>query len=371
MADELAEFAASARFDMLSRDIRAALKVRILDALGCALGAVGAPPVEAVRAVAEELGGSSRCSLICGGLSAPDRAALYNGALVRYLDFNDAYLAPGETCHPSDNFAAVLAAAEFAHASGRDLMTALAVAYQVQCRLSDVAPVRAHGFDHTTQGTFAVAAGVARALGLDRERAANAIALAGTACPSLRVTRGGELSQWKGLAYPHAAHGALLTTLLAAHGITGPRAVFEGPMGLMDVITGPFAIDWRGEPLDRVCRTDLKRFDAEIHSQSVIEGLIELRALGRFAAPDRRGDGERVVERIELDVFDVAHRIIGGGDGSDKTYVRTKEQADHSLPYLAAVAWLDGEVGKEQYEPERIAGADVQALLRRVSLRSD
>ena len=93
---------------------------------------------------------------------APDRAALYNGALVRYLDFNDSYLAPGETCHPSDNLAPVLAAAEYADACGRELLTALAVAYQVQCRLSDEAPVRAKGFDHTTQGAYAVAAGVAR-----------------------------------------------------------------------------------------------------------------------------------------------------------------------------------------------------------------
>lgn len=88
---------------------------------------------------------------------------------MRYLDFNDSYLAPGETCHPSDNLAPLLAAAEYAHADGRTLLTALAVAYQVQTRLSEVAPVRAKGFDHTTQGAYAVAAGVARALGLDEK----------------------------------------------------------------------------------------------------------------------------------------------------------------------------------------------------------
>jgi 2-methylcitrate dehydratase len=83
---------------------------------------------------------------------------------VRYLDFNDSYLAKGETCHPSDNMGATLAAAEYARRGGRAFLTALAVAYQVQCRLSDVAPVRARGFDHTTQGAFAVAAGVSKAL---------------------------------------------------------------------------------------------------------------------------------------------------------------------------------------------------------------
>jgi 2-methylcitrate dehydratase len=90
--------------------------------------------------------------LIAGGTASPDHATFYNGTLVRYLDYNDGYLAKGETCHPSDNLSAVLAAAEYAKGTGRDLLTALAVAYQVQCRLSDEAPVRAKGFDHTTQG---------------------------------------------------------------------------------------------------------------------------------------------------------------------------------------------------------------------------
>src|SRR6266542_3527328 len=106
-----------------------------------------------------ELGGAGPCTLMGGGSSAPDRAAFFNTALVRYLDFNDSYLARGETCHPSDNLAAVLAACEYANRSGRDFLTALAVAYQVQCRLSDVAPVRAKGFDHTTQGAYAARMG--------------------------------------------------------------------------------------------------------------------------------------------------------------------------------------------------------------------
>ena len=129
---------------------REQLKLRVLDSLAVALGALDGEPVAMVRSQVEEFGGAPLCTLIGGGKSAPDRAALYNGALVRYLDFNDSYLAPGETCHPSDNLAPVLAAAEYAHADGRTLLTALAVAYQVQTRLSEVAPMRAKGFDHTT-----------------------------------------------------------------------------------------------------------------------------------------------------------------------------------------------------------------------------
>jgi 2-methylcitrate dehydratase len=67
----------------------------------------------------------------------------------------------------------------------------------------------------------------------------------------------------------------------------------------------------------------------------------------------------------------VAYHIIGGGEEGDKHAFRTKEEADHSLPYLLAVALLDGEVSPAQYTPERILGEDVQALLRLVAVRPD
>lgn len=361
--DQLAQFACGARFEDISEPSCEQLKLRVLDSLGCALGALDGEPVRMVGEQVRDFGGAQLATLIGAGKSAPDRAALYNGALVRYLDFNDSYLAPGETCHPSDNLAPVLAAAEYAHADGRTLLTALAVAYQVQNRLCEVAPVRAKGFDHTTQGAYAVAAGVSRALGLDRQRTANAIAIAGTSLNALRVTRTGALSHWKGLAYPATAFGATHAAFLAMRGITGPREVFEGNKGFIDAIAGPFEIDWQREDLESVRRTILKRFNAEIHSQSAIEALLELRAEHAIDAAQ--------VERIELDTFQVAYDIIGGGEEGSKFEIATKEEADHSLPYLLAVALLDGQVLPEQFRPERIAAPDVQELLRRVHVRPD
>jgi 2-methylcitrate dehydratase len=363
IAERLAQFSARASYDDLSEAARAQLKIRVLDAVACAIGALDGAPVRLVRTQVEEFDESGPCSLIGGGYAAPDRAALYNSALVRYLDFNDSYLAKGETCHPSDNLGAVLAAAEYAGATGRDFLAALALAYQVQCRLSDVAPVRDAGFDHVTQGAYAVAAGTARALGLDPARTAHAIAIAGTAFNALRVTRTGALSHWKGLAYPNVAGAVTRTTFLAGRGVTGPLEVFEGEKGFMDAVAGYFELNWEIEDLERVTRTILKKYNAEIHAQSVLEAVLELRAREHLVAAD--------VERVEVDVFDVAYHIIGGGEEGDKTLVRTKEEADHSLPYLVAVALLDGEVMPEQYRVARICGDDVQALLRRVTVRPD
>lgn len=360
-AERLAAFVVRAGYDDLSEEARRQLKIRVLDSLGCALGALQGEPIALLRSQLADFDGSAHCTLIGGGRGAPDRAALYNSALVRYLDFNDSYLAQGETCHPSDNLGALLAAAEYAQRSGKDLLTALAVAYQVQCRLSEVAPVRAKGFDHTTQGSYALAAGISKALGLDVARTANAIAICGTAFNALRVTRTGRLSQWKGLAYPNTAFCCTHGTFLAMRGVTGPLEVFEGDKGFMDAIAGPFEIDWSQENLERVTRTIVKKYNAEIHSQSTLEGILELRQKHNLAAEQ--------IERVEVETFAVAYNIIGGGEEGDKTIVENKEQADHSLLYMVAVALLDGQVMPAQYRAERIKSPDVQDLLRKVKVR--
>lgn len=144
-------------------------------------------------------------------------------------------------------------------------------------------------------------------------------------------------------------------------GITGPLEVFEGNKGFKDAIAGPFEIDWAHENLERVTQTFLKKYNAELHSQSALEGMLELKQEYDFRGED--------VERVEIEIFDVAYKIIGGGEEGDKTVVLTKEQADHSLPYMIAVALLDGQVMPEQYQPERIVRRDVQELLRRVIVR--
>jgi 2-methylcitrate dehydratase len=358
MLDELAAFVTGAKYEDLSEAALHQEKIRILDTLACAIGALESQPIKRIREQISEFGGEPHCTLIGGGKTAPDRATLYNSALVRYLDFNDSYLAKGETCHPSDNLGAVLAACEYTGRSGKDLLTALAVAYQVQCRLSDAAPVRAKGFDHTSLGSFAVASGVAKALELNPAKTANAIAISGTAFNALRVTRTGTLSNWKGLAYPETAFGALHATFLAMRGITGPSQVFEGNKGLMDTITGHFDLDWSKENLERITQTIVKKYNAEVHSQSTIEGILELRQEYQFTGAD--------IQRIDIEIFDVAYNIIGGGEEGEKVTIYTKEEADHSLPYIVAVAILDNQVMPAQYAPERIVRQDVQTLLRKV-----
>lgn len=359
--EKLAAFVDRSRFEDLSQSVLQALKIHILDSLGCAIGAIGAEPMVMLEKQIQDFGGNPLVTLIGGGKSAPDRAAFYNSALVRYLDYNDSFLAKKETCHPSDNLGSVLAACEYAKGSGKEFLVALAVAYQVQCRLSEEAPVRDKGFDHTTQGAYSLAAGVSKALRLDQKKTAHAISMSAVANNALRVTRTGALSHWKGLAFPNTAFSATHSAFLALRGITGPLEVFEGNKGFIDTISGPFTIDWEKEKLDVLPRCIVKKYNAEIHSQSAIEGILELRNAHKIDVQD--------IERIEVDIFDVAFHIIGGGEEGSKKQIRTKEEADHSLPYMLAVAFLDNQVTPMQYAPQRIVQADVQALLAKIFIR--
>src|SRR5207253_6404263 len=215
--EQLAAFAHDTAFEDLSDPALARFKVHILDTLGCAIGALDSEPPRAVRRTVEAFGATERgpCTLIGGGSAAPDRATLLNGALVRYLDFMDNFLAPKQTCHPCDTFAAVLAAAETADLGGSEFLVCMAVAYQGFCRLIEEAPVQEAGFDHTVQLAYGVAAGAGRALRLSVEQTAHALALAGASAQGLVITRAEYLSNWKGLQSADVAMSALTCVLLA------------------------------------------------------------------------------------------------------------------------------------------------------------
>src|SRR5271163_3328484 len=131
-AEGMAKFACRMTYDDLTPERRERLKISILDSLACAINALGASPTAACLAQAKEFGGpNGRCTLIGGGKANVVYAALNNTALVRYTDFMDSYLAGPELCHPSDNTGAVLAACEHTGRSGKEFLTALAIAYQV------------------------------------------------------------------------------------------------------------------------------------------------------------------------------------------------------------------------------------------------
>lgn len=362
LADQLAEFALKTRFENLPDAVVTEARRRLIDSFGCAAGALHEPAPGIARRVASRFQGAPGATLFGGGRSTADWGAFANGVHIRYLDCNDTYLSL-EPAHPSDNWAAIMAVGEHVGADGRDWITAAAIAYEVQCRLCDAASIRKRGWDHTTYGHLSTALAASRLLGLDHSRTVHALGIAGTTAAALRLTRAGELSMWKGCAFAHAARNGVFAAWLAADGMTGPSPLFEGDMGFWQQTSGPFTIAQLGGPEASdwmLPKTSIKFVPAEYHSQSAIAAAFELRP--------RIGDPSRI-QGIEIATFRTAVEIIG--QDPEKWRPKTRETADHSLPYCTAVALVDGTITADQFSPARLADPDLLDLVSRTRVIED
>src|ERR1700728_2678981 len=279
--ESLAKYAARASFADLSAESRRQLPIHILDSLACSIAALGAGPVDACRAQVMEFGGTGPSTLIGGGQVNPIYAAFWHTALVRYVDFMDNFLAPTETCHTADNFGVALTAAELAGASGRELMVGVALGYTVQSRSVDHGNFMTRGFDHTAQLAFSHNAAAGRLLGMTEAQIANAIAMAASSDASFAVIRAKPLSQWKGLASAQSALGAMNALFLARRGVQGPLRVVEGPFGLDNLLHMRLHVDWDHEGYEGVTTSTIKKYNAQIHTQSAVECMIQLAAANR------------------------------------------------------------------------------------------
>jgi 2-methylcitrate dehydratase len=361
--DELAQFVVSADNAHVPGDAAMLLRRNALDSIGCAIAALDGETVRLVRDQVESAGGQPAASLIGGGRSTVDQAALFNSVAVRYVDLLDTYLTPGGLCHPADNFGALLAVAESAGCSGTEFLLALATAYEVQCRFSASVPVMASGLNHALQLAISVSAGAAKLWGLTAEQTANAMSMAVADNVSLAAIHSEPVSNWKGISPGITAARAVYTTMLAQRGMTGPRGIFEGPNGLEQLFGQIIDLRLDDPTLAVVRDTYLKKYCALIHGQAPIETTLAL------AAEHRVDHGE--VAAVDVEVFQTAYDIAGGGSFGNKDAPQTKEQADYNLKYLLAAALVDGQVGPEQLQTERIRRPDVQELLTRIDVRPD
>jgi len=369
LAHQLAHFAVTLRYEDLSDAVVHEVKRRVIDSLGCALGAWNEEPCAIARSVAMDFSARAGSTILGTKHKAPpDWAAFANGCCIRYFDYNDTYLSK-EPAHPSDNISAALAVAESLGANGRELITAIALAYEVQCRLCDAASIRARGWDHVTYGAFSTALACARLMQLDRERTRHAVNIAGVACAAMRQARVGELSHWKGVAFANAARHGVYSALLARAGMTGPAPIFEGQMGFekqLNVSLGDVGSLFDkskeamsgGGPASMILKTSIKYWPAEYHSQSAIEAALFLR---------KQIDDLSKVKSMMIESHDASVDIIGSEP--EKWRPQNRETADHSLPYITAVALIDGEITDKQFEPSRFTEPGIVKFLENVKVQ--
>src|SRR5262252_5792364 len=359
LAHQLAEYATSLNFEDLSKEVVHEVKRRVIDSLGCALGAWNEEPCVIARNVASDFSAKNGATIIGTNHQAPpDWAAFATGCCIRYFDYNDTYLSK-EPAHPSDNISAALAIAESVGATGKEFITATALAYEVQCRLCDAASIRARGWDHPTYGDFSTALAAANLMKLDPEKTRHAVNIAGVACAAMRQARVGELSHWKGVAFADAARRGVYSALLARAGMTGPAPIFEGQMGFekeLGVSLGNVGDKFKGAP-EMILKTSIKFWPAEYHSQSAIEAALALR---------KDVEDPAKVKSMTIESHDASVDIIGSEP--EKWKPETRETADHSLPYITAIALIDGEITDKQFARKRFTDREVWKFLENVKV---
>jgi 2-methylcitrate dehydratase len=353
----LSDYACRLTYEDLSPEAVHQVKRTLIDSLGCAAGAFDSEPASIARRMASRVQGNPSARIFgTSEKSSSDLAAFVNTVLVRYLDCNDAYAARA-TGHPSDMISGVLAVADAHKADGRAVIRAIAAAYEVFCRLADEVPPK--GWDQGMFAAIGATCGIGMILGLDRKAMENAISIAITTGVPLGATRVGELSMWKGCATAASVRTAVFAAELAAEGMTGPGNPFEGRDGLWQHL-GIEAPKWDGfgggaKPF-RIIATSFKAYPSVIHTQGPISLMLELRQ--RVTAAE--------IESVHLATYGEAVRRTA--TEAEKWDPKTRETADHSIPYLVAAALQDGAVTPATFAPSRIQDPALRPLIKKLKV---
>lgn len=356
----LSEYSTRLSFEDLDPGTVHQVKRTLIDTIGCAMGGYLSEPAKVARNLAGAVDGNPAARVLgTPDYSSLELASFANGCMIRFLDCNDSYFSPGGG-HPSDMIAAALAVAEAYERDGRALLTAITLAYEVFCRLSDQVVSGDLGWD---QGMFSIV-GAACAAGslmdLNEEQLGHAIGLALAPNLPLGVTRTGELSMWKGCATASATRAAVFAAQLAAAGMTGPGEPFEGRRGLWEQsgVTDRVVLDafgGKGQPY-LINETTFKFYPSQIHTQAPIGLAVELKPKVNPAD----------IESVSIQTYKAG--VSSPATEPEKWDPQTRETADHSIPFLVAMALQDGAVTPASFTPRRIADPSLRSLMAKMTM---
>jgi 2-methylcitrate dehydratase len=361
VVEQLSLYATQLRYEDLPPEVVTQAKRLIVDSVGCALGGYASAPAQIARDMAATVTSSQPATVIGSGQrSSIDLATFANGVMLRFLDFNDGYTSTGESGHPSDSVAAVLTVADALGRSGKDVIAATVLAYEVFCRICDEVDLKPLGFDHVTVGGMASTAAAARLFGLAERDVAQAFNLGIAPNVALYQTRIGHVSMWKGCAYANASRNAVFAAMLASRGMTGPAPIFEGVGGYFKAVTrAPFQLAKLGgrDTPYKILECSIKRYPLGQYSQTVVQAALELRE--KIASVDD-------IAEIRIETVTAAVRLMAGDP--EKWTPATRETADHSMPYTVAVALIHGKVESRHFEESYLRDPAILALAQRVKV---
>jgi 2-methylcitrate dehydratase len=367
LVEQLADWTLGVRAEDLPQATIEQAKLLVLDTIGCGYASLDEESTRAMLETLADIGGTPQCTLIgtTEKSSAPN-AVLMNGSLCRILDLNDYVNTKSGQIggHPSDNIPAALAAAELAGASGREIIASIVLSYEIYGRLKE-AMDRNTDWDGIVVSGLAVPAMVGRLIGLPSTALANALALSGARAPTPLVVRHGAISAAKSVSNALVAQSGMQATLMAKHGITGPLDLFENPHGLGGMFPGLSGKVSLTAPLPDDCYLrgcHVKAYPCLATGQSVVHAGLDVH---------RQIDGD--VDRLAHITVAIADTpsLQRQKDDPGRIDPTSREAADHSFNFLAAVSLVDGKFGLAQFENERWHDPKVRAVMGRLEIVCD
>jgi len=360
----IAEYTRQFSYENISDETVERTKKIVLDTLGVGIGAYTSPPSKALRSTYQNTQSQTNGTIIGSSHKVSvEYAALVNSALIRYLDYNDAYMTRRGGCHPSEHIGALIAMAEVQNASGEELIEAIVLAYELEGACTETGLAWEHdSLDYVLWGAISSVASVGKLMDLSYEELINAIGIAVTANAPLDIARHGDVQMWKGVAHGYVTHNAVQACQMAMNGLTGPGDVFKGPGGLNEHMNvdalevGELADDTSDEY--RVMRTCIKPQITAYMAQSPVEAALEI--------VNEHGIDASEITTIEIQSYREAIGILADENKWGENI--TRETADHSMPYSVAAAIVDGELKKEQFKDHRINDPAIHRLMNLIEI---
>jgi len=365
LARKLGDYVLALRYDDLPGEVVRNAKRMTLDTLGCAIAAFDGAPVAIARKLAGDIQARERSATVLGThrKSSLDMATFVNVTMARYLDLNDYKPKPGG--HPSDNILTCLTVSDCTHATGREFLLAVVLAYEIQGAFGEATRFkdREWSWDYTNNVLISSALVASRLMGLSAEQATQAVNIGVNAHVSMLQVRSGEISLWKAGSSGEAAKCGVFSAMLAAEGMTGPAAIFEGEYGYFKQVMGVDTVkveDFGRGGKYSISDTRIKLYPSNGSTQTGICAAINCRKqIGAIAD----------IERI--DILTNARTYRGSGQGPEKWAPKTHETADHSLPYTVAIALIDGTVTPSSYAQAKLQDPKVLQLMQKITVKED
>lgn len=357
VADRLAEFTVKVSGD-LDAATRHAAKRALSDSVAVALGALDHNASHIARKFAAPFANPNGAVIWGTSMRAnPDLAAFVNGSLLRCFDYNDFYVGDRNSGHPSDMTAGVIAVGEWVDASGEDLLVALAVGYEVVGAVFDAFSTAPGGWDYTNLTAIGACAAIARLLKLNVEQAREAFGMtvtphfASDEVESCELNSRGDLTLWKRFNGSDAVRNALQACFLAQAGVEAPVRPFTGNNGFIAKLANKHdpvpVIEDRlrpGTTLSRIAQTYMKLWPVGSMAQSAIRAALEARA--------KVGDLDKIKQvRVFSEEGAYQHFIEMR---QDPYHPISRETADHSMAYVVGAAVLDGYIGVDSFDIEKV-----------------